>query len=30
VPNMEQHEEKPRETAIRVARRTRFFMVGGG
>jgi hypothetical protein len=28
-PNIEQHEEKPSETATREARRTRFFMIGG-
>lgn len=28
-PNMEQHEEKPSDTAMREAKRTRFFMIGG-
>ena len=28
MPNIEQHDEKPRDTAMREARRTRFFMLG--
>ena len=28
MPNIEQHEEMPRDTAMREARRTRFFMLG--
>jgi hypothetical protein len=30
VPNIEQHEEKPSETAARETSRSRFFMVING